>query len=778
MALPTITQRPVKELVSGVYAYFVSRWNALHNPVVYHIANDKWPVSGAGAQAITGQADDNGNVEFTIAAHPYTTLEWVTIASSGIADYNGTWQIIAITGGSITLDLAYQVGAIGGAITATLYYQNYHMLIQVWAGVPAGHVLNAEDPIVLVATIPGRPDDSNITKVDVSAVAKDHISLVNDLGLVDNDINLWAGIYIKFAESYDIPSGSEVIQFISSYTDDVNELIYGTQSKMPFQNTYGGNMGTLVLNEGDEEKKFLTKFSDPILWPDRYFDLSVIVDKLLVDSIQDSLFLMYSEYDNNQDLLYANKIEAGAEAGNIYNLNNPTTAIGQTFTLDDFSHVRAFAIKINQIIGAPIKSYDLVLAMVYSHHTVRFTIDTLANVDIVEGWNIYEFDFNLGPGEYAFYLDPQAGGTLDGGNYYKVEIDNGAPYVNGFGLLRVGAWATQAWDLTSYVALDISGDINDLDEGIYRLQINNLIFSIPTNHILIYIRYSKYVVRNPGFDSALAPWTNIPFGGGAAWVWNAPGEAKCTDGVKFTSDMLAQVTTLESGRRYYWQFEVDRVGTNFIDIEMDGWDGGWNLIDSFRVAFAGIYSGTFVAGSDYTMFGFFVNDITLAPIDIEFDSFFVWEIVDIAQEQKVIINSKCEKQSIYLTWINNLGGWEYWNFTAEKEYGVDIEDSSEFDANIFNDWDDNFINGETVTALETVRARDTRTVRSQFLTQTQVDAIANIKTSIRVQQIRDDGTKITVLIDKKSFKIREDQQKLYTIEFSLRYTDLIPVQDA
>ena len=94
------------------------------------------------------------------------------------------------------------------------------------------------------------------------------------------------------------------------------------------------------------------------------------------------------------------------------------------------------------------------------------------------------------------------------------------------------------------------------------------------------------------------------------------------------------------------------------------------------------------------------------------------------------------------------------------------------------DWDQDFVNGETVTALEQVKARETRVVRSQFLTQTQVTAIANIKTSIRVQQIRDDDTKITVLVDKGSFRIREDQQKLYTIEFAIRYTDLIPVQDA
>jgi len=141
MALPTITERPIKEIIpSGdIYSCFDSRWNALHNPVTYRILNDKWPVNNLDApEAITGHADNNGNVQFTIAGHPFTALEWVTIAGSTVTSYNGTWQIIDEAVNTITLDLAYEAGAIGGAITATLYYQNYHYLIQVWAGIPVG----------------------------------------------------------------------------------------------------------------------------------------------------------------------------------------------------------------------------------------------------------------------------------------------------------------------------------------------------------------------------------------------------------------------------------------------------------------------------------------------------------------------------------------------------------------------------------------------------------------------------------------------------------------
>lgn len=493
MALPTITQRPITDIINpgDVYPCLESRWNALHNPVVYEILNDKWPVNNLdAADSITAHADDNGNVQFTIAGHSYNALEWVTIAGSGVTSYNGVWQIIDTAVNTITLDLAYEAGAIGGAITATLYYQNYHSLIQVYAGIPLAHILAAEDPIVLVATIKALPDDNNTSKVDVSSLARDHINLLNELGLIDNDTNLWTAIYIKFAESYDTVSAGEVVQFTSSYTDDSAETVYGVQAKMPFQNEYGGNMGAYVPSECGGGL-FLTKFMDPVIWADWYYDLSFIVDPAYTSG----LTFVYSEYDINQTLV-------------------------------------------------------------------------------------------------------SSGNTIN---------------------------------------------ITDLDEGIYRRQLNTVSFTAGTVYII----------------------------GALMWGGSA-----------------------------------------------------------------------------------------------------------ISANQKIIINSDCENQSIYLTWLNNLGGWDYWNFTAEKEYGIDIEDSSEFDSNVFVDWPTTFINGETVTALEEVKARNTRTVRSQFVTETQVQAIANITTSIRVQEIRADGTKITVLVDKRSFKIWEDNEKLYSIEFTLRYTDLIPVQNA
>jgi hypothetical protein len=50
-----------------------------------------------------------------------------------------------------------------------------------------------------------------------------------------------------------------------------------------------------------------------------------------------------------------------------------------------------------------------------------------------------------------------------------------------------------------------------------------------------------------------------------------------------------------------------------------------------------------------------------------------------------------------------------------------------------------------------------------------LNAVKKIKTAIRVQQIREDGTKITVLVDKGSLKVYSDGDKLYSLEFKISY---------
>jgi len=127
------------------------------------------------------------------------------------------------------------------------------------------------------------------------------------------------------------------------------------------------------------------------------------------------------------------------------------------------------------------------------------------------------------------------------------------------------------------------------------------------------------------------------------------------------------------------------------------------------------------------------------------------------------------KFAIHLQWLNTLGGWEHWNFTAWKTYGFNITDVRTIKRDIFQNWDTDFIAGQTEREHISLQSGEEIIVRSQDLTVQQINAIARIKYSIKVNDETDTSKIVTVLVDKGSFQYRTDADKRHTIEFIIRY---------
>lgn len=151
---------------------------------------------------------------------------------------------------------------------------------------------------------------------------------------------------------------------------------------------------------------------------------------------------------------------------------------------------------------------------------------------------------------------------------------------------------------------------------------------------------------------------------------------------------------------------------------------------------------------------------------------------DVISETIVIqSDEECENQSICLSWLNYLGGMDYWNFTSEKEYQVSIEEASKTKTNIFPQWPKSY--GEFADTIEKQTFRKSRTqvqVKSQYVTEAQIEAIKYIKTSPLVQIVNSRQDRRTVIVDEDSFTVRQDRQKLFDISFTITYTDEIPSQ--
>ena len=130
-----------------------------------------------------------------------------------------------------------------------------------------------------------------------------------------------------------------------------------------------------------------------------------------------------------------------------------------------------------------------------------------------------------------------------------------------------------------------------------------------------------------------------------------------------------------------------------------------------------------------------------------------------------------------ITFLNHLGGFEYFFFTAKKEYGVDVEETGETRENILPNWPNSFgLNADTIDKQTYRKTRDYVIVRSQYLSLNQLNALKEVRTSPLVQIVTSRLDRRTVLVDTDSFKVRDEADKVYSVQFKVRFTNLNPSQ--
>jgi hypothetical protein len=190
------------------------------------------------------------------------------------------------------------------------------------------------------------------------------------------------------------------------------------------------------------------------------------------------------------------------------------------------------------------------------------------------------------------------------------------------------------------------------------------------------------------------------------------------------------------------------------------------------------YNGSYVMEITSSTFATAWIEIALdnggsGPVDWEIDV-----LNSPASETKTIeVNSDCANQEIYLTWKNYLGGHDYWNFTAEKDYGIDISDVKETTKNINTNWPNSYNEfADTIKQDISRTSNNSIVVRSQNLTLDQVKGLKYIKTSPLVQIMTSKTDKRTVQVDSSSFVVYNETEKLYAIQFTVTFTDDIPSQ--
>lgn len=130
-----------------------------------------------------------------------------------------------------------------------------------------------------------------------------------------------------------------------------------------------------------------------------------------------------------------------------------------------------------------------------------------------------------------------------------------------------------------------------------------------------------------------------------------------------------------------------------------------------------------------------------------------------------------------ITFLNHLGGFEYFFFTAKKEYGVDVEETGETRENILPNWPNSWgLNADTIDKQTFRKSRDYVIVRSQYLSLNQLQALKQIRTSPLVQIMTTRLVRRTIIVDTDSFKVYDEDDKVFSVQFKVRFTNLNPSQ--
>lgn len=136
------------------------------------------------------------------------------------------------------------------------------------------------------------------------------------------------------------------------------------------------------------------------------------------------------------------------------------------------------------------------------------------------------------------------------------------------------------------------------------------------------------------------------------------------------------------------------------------------------------------------------------------------------------------REIFYISWLNNLGGFEYWPFVGYKDHNLEITETGTTTKNIFPQWPKSYgVNADTIRKQTFRKSRKQKVIRSQVLTRDQANVIGEeIKSSPLVQLITSRRDRRTLIVDDASFTVTQDRNKVHFLNFTVTYTDNVPTQ--
>lgn len=269
----TLTTSPVVEFSSAPSPVATSRYNAVHNPIIYKFQRKDHIIDDIVVAGTTGTITPIVDFADIVVVGHYVYVS----GNPGIAD--GSYEVTAYTpgiGGFMDIDVGAGVTPgtfVGGFLILTTTRKSYRIEVQIGMMDTGTFV-----PLVTASWV---PNVAGIIDVDVSEYLKPQLPLTNAItylsGFNLQDLNLSKIYATKYREVW---TGHTADAFSIATAND-----YIVNAAKQIGDLWGGNMAEFVPDDNDvaaaKKAKFLSGFVNPHFWTAFPFDLSVIYSDVL-----------------------------------------------------------------------------------------------------------------------------------------------------------------------------------------------------------------------------------------------------------------------------------------------------------------------------------------------------------------------------------------------------------------------------------------------------------------------------------------------------------------
>lgn len=255
-------------------------YSAIHLPIIYKLLSTLWPTNSADTtRTITSTTNDSGYCRLNLsgdikAGGTANELEWVQVFGQNA----GIYQIVNYsTDTNFTINFPYSAGVSFAASTIQYYYNNYHAVVRLYAGLKSTHYWYSQKPYELILEKNEVPDSTGVISININSYLKSAIEVLNNnilLGTLPNDIDSFCQFYITFAEAYDFSDGYTLQTLEGSFTDDSGNFEgVAVNADLPFKNRYWGFMSDYLHTIYTDTLKFLTDFDTPVIWSGQWWEI-------------------------------------------------------------------------------------------------------------------------------------------------------------------------------------------------------------------------------------------------------------------------------------------------------------------------------------------------------------------------------------------------------------------------------------------------------------------------------------------------------------------------